>query len=896
MAKQPASTKKVTTPSPLFYVADKRKHLTLFVPKLLDETAHNATLDGPEMDQARRQLIEWADLADAGHLRRKETAVDADFLKHVFCGALGYRSFADSPNEYHIERNFTVSGAGTADGALGYFATGAKPRPIAVIELKDADTDLDYDKFNGRTPIQQCWDYLNQLPETAWGIVSNYTTIRLYHRDRTPRAYEEFTIKDFRDPERFRQFYYLFERHGLLGNKVQKPRALNLLGESERRQREVGDRLYEYYSDQRLRLIDSLIHEKKMGQDDAIHAAQRLLDRIVFMAFCEDRGLLPDGLIERTWKNVAPLARATNPRWKNFLDAFHAIDKGHPDLDLRTGYNGGLFKHDPLVDELDLEDHWTEVFAQIGRYDFREEGEINVDVLGHLFERSITELEKLRVVGLFGKEAGEPGAAMPKSAQRKRFGIYYTPPAFTRLIVDKTLGLLIQERVEPLADFSAKEAALRNLKVCDPACGSGAFLIAAYERIEEAYDEIIRLLRKELRNEEADALKQRYPDQILADNLFGVDLSAESVEITQLALWIRSARKGRTLADLSRNIICGNSLVADTHVDPRALNWKEAFAGVFNRPEAGFDAVVGNPPWERMKLQEREFFSLAAPEIAAAVNAADRRKMVAKLEAQDPALWTRYHKAIADAEKVLGHVRSCGEFPLTGRGDVNTYMLFTEQARKIVGATGRAGLLVPSGIATDDTTKHFFNDLMEKKSLVALYDFENHLKVFPDVDSRFKFSVVVMGGINVQTPSADFVFFAHTIEDLEPADRHIVLTDKAIKLLNPNTRTCPIFRGRRDADLTRRVYRNVPILVDKSRKQGGNPWGVKFCRMLDQTNDAELFRTGKELNDDGFRLDGNRWIRRKEVYLPLYEAKMIQAYDHRAAGVVVAAGNWMRQG
>ncbi|MGD0540711.1 MAG: class I SAM-dependent DNA methyltransferase, partial [Tepidisphaeraceae bacterium] len=387
-----------------------------------------------------------------------------------------------------------------------------------------------------------------------------------------------------------------------------------------------------------------------------------------------------------------------------------------------------------------------------------------------------------------------------------------------------------------------------------------------------------------------------FPGYILNENLYGVDVSPQSVEITQLALWIRSARKGRTLADLSENIVCGNSLISDSAVHPHAMTWASRFSGVFNSSAQGFDVVIGNPPWERMKLQEREFFSLGAPDIATTVNAADRRKLITTVEAERPELWARYQEAKAAAERMLANVRSCGEFPLTARGDVNTYMLFAELARKIVSPTGRAGLLVPSGIATDDTTRHFFADLVEKKGLIALYDFENRELVFPDVDGRFKFCALLMGGSKVKTPSADFVFFAHKIEDLNQSDRHIQLSDRDLKLLNPNTRTCPIFRSRRDAELTKRVYRNVPILVDESRKAGGNPWGIKFATMFHQTNDAELFKTFKDLTDAGFKLKGNRWSKRKEIYLPLYEAKMIQAFDHRSAGVRIEQGNWMRQG
>jgi hypothetical protein len=780
---------------------------------------------------------------------------------------------------------------------LGSFATGREAVARVIIECKDATTDLDHDKFSGRTPVQQLWDYLAQLPDTPWGILSNYLAVRLYHRDSPMRAYQEFTVDDFRNPAKAREFLYLFEPDGLLGRPpLQRPRGMGLLNDTQDSRIEVGDKLYNYYADQRLHLIDALINEHHYSTDDAIHAAQRLLDRIVFIAFCEDRGLLPHKLLENTWRNVAPLARASNPRWRNFLDTFHAIDKGHRSLDLPTGYNGGLFEDDPLIDKLDLADEpWTEVFKNIGNYDFRDEGEVNVDVLGHLFEKSITELEKLRVLGLFGKQAGssdEP--TMPKSSMRKRFGIYYTPPSFTGFIVEKTVGQLIAERVEPLDDVTARVAALRKLRVVDPACGSGAFLIAAYEVFESAYDLILHRLRVEGRTAEAAEVERDYPDWILADNLFGVDLSKESVEITQLALWIRSARKGKTLADLSKNIVCGNSLVADSAVHERAMEWRQTFPAIFEA--GGFDCVIGNPPWERIKLQEREFFAFSSPKIASAVNAADRRKLIARVEKENPDLWSHYHAAKGAAEKNLAHVRECGRFPFTGRGDVNTYMLFAELSRDLVAADGLVGLLVPSGIATDDTTKHFFGDLMEKKAISGLYDFENRDRIFPDVDGRFKFSVLLLNGRGRRTDEADFVFFARSIEDLKPRDRHIRLTARDLKLLNPNTRTCPIFRTRRDCELTKRIYRNIPVLVDESRKSGGNPWAIKFVTMFHQTNDAGHFRTAQSLQDDGFHLEGNRWVRRKEIYLPLYEAKMIQAFDHRAASVIVEGANWMRQG
>ncbi len=884
--------------SPLFDPDFRRRHPHLILPKMLSEKATCHSFDDARLQSGLAALANWADLAAQGALRQKETSLDAEFLRVIFGQALGYKTVSDNPESYTMEKNPTIAGAGIADGSLGFFATGSKAAPTVVIECKGAGTDLDHDKFNGRTAVAQLSDYMAQLPDTPWGILSNYLSIRLYHRDSPMRAYQEFAVADFRDPQKAREFLYLFEPDGLLGHPpLQRARGLELLEKSTQRRLTVGDELYEFYSDQRSDLIDTLIREHKYSTDDAIHTAQRLLDRIIFIAFCEDRGLLPNKLIEQTWENIPPLARE-GARWQNFLLTFSAIDKGHKALDLPTGYNGKLFEHDPLVDDLKLDDdddRWTNVFKTIGSYDFRDEGEINVDVLGHLFEKSITELEKRRVLGLFGRQGVSTAQpTMPKSAMRKRFGIYYTPPQFTGFIVERTVGQLIAERVEPLEDVAARIAALRKLRVLDFACGSGAFLIAAYEAFESAYEVILHRLHVEGRSAEAAQVRRDYPDWILADNLFGVDLSEESVEITRLALWIRSARKGRKLADLSRNIICGNSLVADSAVHERAMDWKQTFPAIF--AAGGFDCVIGNPPWERMKLQEREFFALSCPKIASAVNAAERRRLIEALRTEDPELHARHSAAKAAAEKTLAHVRDCGRFPHTGRGDVNTYMLFAELSRELVAPDGLIGLLVPSGIATDATTRHFFGDLMEHKALAALYDFENRDRIFRDVDGRFKFSVLLMNGADRQTDAADFVFFARNMDDLKPRDRHITLSARDLKLLNPNSRTCPIFRTRRDCELTKRIYRNIPILIDKKRKKGGNPWEIRFVRMFDQTNDAELFRDAKSLAEDGFHLDVGRWVRRKEVCLPLYEAKMIQAFDHRAAGVIVADGNWMRQG
>lgn len=907
-----------------------RRQRALFIPRFLSDAASDQRLSGAPRDHAHEIAVRWADLETSGALpEHAETTIDSQFLNQFFCEGLGYSVKTVSPAGWDLEQQFPVPGVGTADGAIGDFPTVSIP--TAVVELKGAAVDLDRDRSNGRTAVQQLWDYLVALPGCPWGILSNFSTIRLYHRDKGPLAYEEFTLQELRAPERFREFYCLFERGGLLPSKLrQQPRAVALLLLTERRQKEVGDDLYRSYQLQRLRLIDHLTREHDKPLDTAIRIAQKLLDRIIFIAFCEDRDLLPENSIASAHAHVPPFSRATNPRWRNFLELFAAVDKGVPGAPGKreiTAFNGGLFAHDDDVDTLDLEDDpWTNAFKGFGEYDFSEE--VNVEVLGHLFERSITELEKLRIGGRGallaglegenGKANGAPLSTMPKSAQRKRFGIYYTPPAFTGLIVERTVDAAVAERFAALRERHAVNPespreqdptrlraywlgcleALKGVTVCDPACGSGAFLIRAYDALDAHYKAVLHgLAGAGADDTELARLEDAVPDLILTHNLFGVDLSQEAVEITQLALWIRSARRGRSLADLSGNILHGNSLVDDPAVDPHALDWRRAFPAVF-ASAGGFTCVVGNPPWERIKVQSREFFAHSAPHIAQARSAAEIDRLIDGLRTSDPALHESWIARTKQADALLTYARECGRYPLTGKGDINLYMLFAELASSIVAPDGVAGLLVPSGIATDDTTKAYFNDLMERGALVALYDFENKEGHFADVHRSFKFSAIVFGGSERRVDRTDFVFFARGVEEVAESSRqrHIPLTAADMVLLNPNTRTCPVFRSRRDADIAKDVYRRVTILINRTWKRDGNPWGVRFLRMFDQANDSRLFKDAKALKKADWTPVGNRWLKRKRVYVPLYEAKMLQAFDHRAASVFTDVSKWSRTG
>lgn len=313
------------------------------------------------------------------------------------------------------------------------------------------------------------------------------------------------------------------------------------------------------------------------------------------------------------------------------------------------------------------------------------------------------------------------------------------------------------------------------------------------------------------------------------------------------------------------------------------FHWHLAFPTVFER--GGFDVVLGNPPWERVKLQEIEFFAARDPQIAGAVNAAARKKLIQKLVLDNPPLWEEWTAALRESDGQTRFIRDSGRYPLCGKGDINTYALFAEHNRAMLATSGRAGFIVPTGIATDDGTKEYFGALVAGQELASFYSFENEdLELFPEVHHAFRFGLlcIARGGGEAE---ADLLFFARQARDVLDANRHFTLSPADFALLNPNTRTCPTFRSRRDADLNLALYRRAGVLWREDPSE--NPWAVAFLRMFDMTNDSGLFRTptaagGKPgLLDEGFHLEGNRWVRDCSVFLPLIEAKMLHHFDHR---------------
>ena len=370
--------------------------------------------------------------------------------------------------------------------------------------------------------------------------------------------------------------------------------------------------------------------------------------------------------------------------------------------------------------------------------------------------------------------------------------------------------------------------------------------------------------------------------------------------------------------------------VVDLASQASAFHWPLEFPDIMQR--GGFDVVLGNPPWERIKLQEQEFFAARSPEIANAANKAARDQLIKALAVAAPdsaerALFDAFTTAKRDAEATSEFVRTPGEeeisdrrgvlrkvkiggrFPLTGCGDVNTYALFAEHFSRLTNDRGRAGIIVPTGIATDATTAPFFASLVASKRLARLVDFENSQPIFPSVHRSFKFCLLTLGH---NEGHARFAFFLTDPAQLAEPERNFTLSPAQIAAINPNTKTAPVFRSRKDAELTAKIYQRVPVLIDEGKGAAGNMWGITFARSFDMSNDSALFRTARQLAAEGFHREGTDWVtagvsprqgvlavegvdagslgltgggpRRPRRYVPLYEAKMIHQFDHRWAG------------
>ena len=595
-------------------------------------------------------------------------------------------------------------------------------------------------------------------------------------------------------------------------------------------------------------------------------------------------------------------------------------------------------------------------------------------------------------------------------SDRKTTGSYYTPDQLVQLLIVSALLPVIADRLSKASTPEEKEQALLAIRVLDPACGSGHFLLAAARRLA------LELARIRAGDEEpSEELRQECLREVVAHCIYGVDKNPMAVELCKVALWIEAVDPGMPLSFLDAHIQCGDSLVGvfdpkvlaqgipdeaykpltgddktictslkkenasfrkagqkgtlqgtlnlqtsppinrsqqrlqeieampettlaegsakqaayeaweqERSSDPQSLaadlytaafflpkikdsrakvpttqhlllvqigqeiasdlelaveqaakdfrffHWHLRFGEVMKK--GGFDCVMGNPPWERIKLQEKEFFAARSEAISTAPNKAARERLIKALSAAEASeseqvLVRKFALAKREAEGSAEFIRGAGRFVLTATGDLNTYALFAETFLILIDANGSAGIIVPTGIATDNGTRAFFDEISSSGKLASLTSFENERFIFKEVHHSFKFCLLSLRGSGSLQIPAIFAFYHRSIDQLNENDRFFALTGGNIVGLNPNTRTCPVFRSQADANLTKKIYGNVPVLEAESKASGGSPWGARFhTRLFHMAEDSYLF---KDNPGDGLA--------------PLYEAKLMHLYDHRWA-------------
>ena len=655
-------------------------------------------------------LDAWADMIGSGRVYTlKETALHGELTSKIIEGVLGYHGPAGGA-DYTVATEQAIL-QGSVDLALGRFG-GKTPEILAPFELKGAKTkDLDaIMPGRNKTPVQQAWEYAMNARGVKWVLVSNMIELRLYGFGEGTSAYETFQLDRLTDPDEYARFMLLLSADNLLSGHT-----LDLLKQSRAEDRDITDSLYQDYKDLRLKLIGAVqTADPAIAPLDAIALAQKILDRVLFIAFAEDTGLLPTDTLRHAFEHADPY----NPRpvWDNFKGLFRAIDVGRPEKRDGEGkviiqpisrYNGGLFRQDDTINALTLPDDVCEGFNTLGEYDFA--SEVSVTVLGHIFEQSIADVERLQAQAR-GEETEEERAT-GTTGRRKRDGVVYTPDYVARFIVAETLGAHLKEAFTDILRAHAKAGAdlsdyaaipwrrksaeleawqayrdrLTTLRIVDPACGSGVFLIMAFDFLKA---ELIRVNEKikELvpKVEHYGDLLDYLPDsEILTNNLFGVDVNSESIEIAKLSLWIKTARRGKVLDSLSGNLRVGDSLIGDSNVAylNHPFNWKEVFPKIF--AEGGFDVVLGNPPYVRME----------------------------HLKAQKPYLEERFEVA-------------------SDRADL--YCYFFERGLRLLKPGGRLGFISSSTFFKTGSAKPLRQYLLREATIESVVDFGD-LQVFEGV-------------------------------------------------------------------------------------------------------------------------------------------------------------------
>jgi len=703
-----------------------KEHQTIFSVKELKNKVKNAFVNGiPNRDEKIKLIENWQDNIISGKVATaKEEEIKPLFLTLFFGDVLGYEYKNATDWNLRLENKSSLDSS-KADAALGFFKIKDKQEldkdVRVVIEIKDARTTLDKPQnradFKG-SPVEQCFMYAAKSGEKCkWVVVSNFLEIRLYLASDMTK-YESFDILSLNDNYEFSKFYYLLANGQLFYSNIAST-IDNFLANRQEKEKTITKEFYGQYQFLREVFLQHLkLHNPDRNPLDLLQYAQTIIDRIIFICVIKDYDLISFDPIKKIVK-VADESFAYDREevWRQLKNLFIAFDKGFPDKIYK--FNGGLFRQSQEIDNLKIKDVLLKQVLTLNNYDF--ESDLNVNVLGHIFEQSITDIETLKkeISSNNFVEYSETDEEIVfknnriDTNKRKKEGIYYTPENITQYIVNVSIGTWLNERkdeigINQLIDFPKTEEerkqqielweryteTLKKIKILDPACGSGAFLTQAFDFLLKEWLIVIDIIDK-LKNEKFELKNNglfaneinktkltisQIKKDIVNNNLYGVDLNNESVEITKLGLWLKSASKNDPLALLDENIKCGNSLISDLRISQRAFDWDAKFSEIMRL--GGFDVIIGNPPYIVIK-------------------------------------GGRFLEGYQYTDDEINYIK---EKYQTAQQQINTYTLFVEKSIELMNKTSFVSFIIPNTFLANEYSQRFREHLLEKTQIVDIYN------------------------------------------------------------------------------------------------------------------------------------------------------------------------------
>ncbi len=766
------------------------KYQTIFSKKATDKKVQIAFPDGIENRVKKIEILEnWQNNILSGKfMQAKEEELQSLFILKIFGNVLDYEY--EHPLEWNIKNeNKSKFDSSKSDGALGFFKFENKKEiendVRVVIELKNARTTLDKPQnrksFKG-TPVEQAFMYANKTGGNCkWIIVSNFIEIRLYQANDINK-YEKFDLFNLTEEKEFNRFYYLLAKGQLFQKSINSVIDSFLQTRLENEQK-IEREFYTYYKFIREQFFYHLKnYNKSIANLDLLQYTQTIIDRIVFISVIKDYNLISYNVLQNL-ENIANQSWEKDGQelWRQLQKLFTALDEGFPPRIQK--FNGGLFKNNLKINNLIIKDYILKKLLRIAIYDF--ESDLNINILGHIFEQSISDIEKLKENIVKNKieyneedlEKFEKSFKNKKTGKRKKDGIFYTPENITKYIIDKSIGAYLYECKNKIGINNIEETAnnkeeqqkelklwyeyieiLKSIKIIDPACGSGAFLTQAFDYLYNEWKIIVSEINRIKGilpvakkagqiyfniNNNKDFSDWKIRKNIVSNNLYGVDINSESVEITKLGLWLKTANKNDSLALLDTNIKFGNSLIDSSNITKFPFVWENEFKEIVDK--GGFDVILGNPPYVVIK-------------------------------------GGRFLGDYQYCKEEISYIKNNYK---VAQQQINTYMLFVEKSLQLLNKKGYISFIIPNTFLANEYSQKFRELLLSKSQIIDIYNIGTAFN-----DANVETLVLTLNRkkkdfTNIKNLGKETIIDLHKISKLTPDKKFLLnVNDKNLIVIN----------------------------------------------------------------------------------------------------------------